>query len=230
MVKGHIPRFYAEDVPATGNVKLSPEQVRHSKALRLRDGETVQLFDGTYEYEGQLDGTGVKVLAKSEPKPPIGPEITLAVAWPKGSRGDWLVEKATELGVKAIIPLITKRTVVEPGSTKVARLRKVAINACEQSGRTTLPSISEPMTLHGVLERRKEFDTVILAHRNGERLTHLHGTRMLVLIGPEGGFDENELTEALKFDAHITTLGETTLRTETAAVVVVALLSQLYAP
>ena len=229
MAKGHIPRFYAEDGPTEGLVKLTQEQVRHSKALRMEDGDRLQLFDGVFEYEAQLEGVKARITSKSEPKPQIGQKITLAVAWPKGNRGDWLVEKATELGVSALIPLLTKRTIVEPGATKVARLRKVIINACEQSGRTILPSITEPMHLKDVLAKKSEFDVVIIADRSGEKL-HVHGQRVLVLIGPEGGFIDEEISEAKAEGAKATNLGSTTLRTETAAISVVAALNALYAP
>lgn len=230
MSQGHTPRFYTEEPTINGKVKLTPEQIRHSKALRLRDGDVLQIFDGKHEYQAKLIGTEAEIVAKSEPNAPKGPKITLAVAWPKGERGDWLVEKATELGVDTIIPLLTQRSVVDPRESKLERMKKVIINACEQSGRTILPSIHPPQMIQDVLARKAEFDAILIADKSGKPFAMPHGKNVLVLIGPEGGFTDDEVASAVATNAKVVSLGTTTLRTETAGMTVVALLRQLYAP
>jgi 16S rRNA (uracil1498-N3)-methyltransferase len=228
MSAGHVARFYIEILPSEGTVPLSREQARHAKALRIREGNVLELFDGKHEYTAKYHENGTAViLAKSESKGVSGVQITLAVAFPKGSRADWLVEKATELGAHAIIPLLTQRTVVEPRDTKVERLQKLAITACEQSGRTTLPSIKAPQTLADVLRSANAFDTRIIADAVGTPLTTAspHGKNVLVLIGPEGGFTDEELTQAAAAGCATTSLARTTLRTETAAIAALSILN-----
>ncbi|HSU73139.1 MAG TPA: RsmE family RNA methyltransferase [Candidatus Binatia bacterium] len=243
MSQGHTARFYTEELPVQNKVKLTPEQVRHSKALRLHEGDTIQLFDGTHEYQARFLGTHAEIVGKSEPNAPKGPKITLAVSWPKGERGDWLVEKVTELGVDTIIPLLTQRSVVDPRASKLERLKKVIINACEQSGRTILPTIEAPQMIRDVLAR--EFDAILIADKSGKPFTnfwlreHTEGgstaaplstPAVLLLIGPEGGFTDDEIAAALAANANVISLGATTLRTETAGITLAALLRQLYAP
>jgi 16S rRNA (uracil1498-N3)-methyltransferase len=238
---GHTPRFYAHKQPVEGVIVLTPEQVRHSKALRMKDGDKLQLFDEKHDYEATLEGTNARILSKSEHKA-SGAEITLAISWPKGPRGDWLVEKATELGVRTIIPLLVRHSVVEPGSNKVERLRKVAINAAEQSG-ARFPTITEPKMLRDVLA--DPYDFIVIADASGTPLTkdrlrsHTKGAStaspfsnpaVLALVGPEGGFTSDEIQDALAKDAMLASLGHTTLRTETAGIVLTTLLSSLYAP
>jgi 16S rRNA (uracil1498-N3)-methyltransferase len=164
---------------------------------------------------------------------PAGPgsALTLAVAPPKGARMDVAVEKATECGVGRIVPLQTERSVVRgrDASERVARWRRIAASATAQSGRARLPEIAPFAALADVLER-PEGARLLLAHRAaGSRplAAALAGARpgeaVVVLVGPEGGFTEAEIDLAGRRGALAVSLGPNRLRTETAAVVAVAL-------
>ncbi len=229
MAPGHTTRFYIETLPTEGIVKMPKEASRHAKALRLKDGDLIQVFDGTTEYTARLlTNHELEIVAKSEHTSHSGAQVTLAIAFPKGPRVDWLVEKATELGVHEIIPLITKRTVVNPRDTKVERLQKLAITACEQCGRSTIPKISLPIAVDKLLARTNEFDACFVADGSGNKLSlSKSAKKILALIGPEGGFSDEEITKAKSTGCHIISLGTTTLRTETAGLTILAQLNAL---
>ncbi|MBI4151155.1 16S rRNA (uracil(1498)-N(3))-methyltransferase [Candidatus Woesearchaeota archaeon] len=236
-------RFYVEDIPATGSFELPSEITRHAKALRIQEGTIIGLFDGNHEYQARFQGTTADILQKSEPnddsgahKEDCGPrvsqntdgfcrQITLAISFPKGSRLDWLIEKATELGVHTIIPLITKRTIVQPRETKVERLRKLAIAACEQCGRTTIPLILDPVPVDKLLVDCAHYDACILADVSGNKLSlSKSAKKILAIVGPEGGFTSEELNHAKTAGCTLVSLGPTTLRTETAGIVLLSLI------
>jgi 16S rRNA (uracil1498-N3)-methyltransferase len=218
-------RFYVEEIPSTGSITLPAETKRHMKALRLQEGTIIGLFDGKHEYQARFQGTTADILQKSEPNAGSGAQITLAIAFPKGSRLDWLIEKTTELGVHTIIPLISKRTIVQPRETKVERLRKLAIAACEQCGRTTIPHISDPITVDKLLVDHAHYDACILADFSGNKLSlSKSAKKILAVVGPEGGFTSDELDHAKTAGCTLTNLGTTTLRTETAGIVLLSLI------
>lgn len=229
MSAGHTARFYQAAIPEQGTISLDSERSRHAKALRLREGEQIELFDGTNERKARFagwegDAAKVEVLGKSEPKGVSGVNVTLAIAFPKGKHADTLVQKATEVGVSTIIPLITERTVVDPGATKLERLREVAITACEQSGRTTIPAITSPLTVDKLLATCKDHDACFIADASGSPLRS-RAKNVLALVGPEGGFTDDEITAAKNAGCTAVNLGNTTLRTETAGIVMVTLLN-----
>ena len=218
-------RFYVEDIPASGSLTLPSEIARHARALRIQEGTIIGLFDGKHEYQARFQGATADILQKSESKDQSSAQITLAIAFPKGSRLDWLIEKATELGVHTIIPLITKRTIVQPRETKVERLRKLAIAACEQCGRTTIPRISEPVPVDKLLVDVTHYDTCVVADFSGNKLLLPKiAKKILAIVGPEGGFTSEELENAKTAGCTFVNLGQTTLRTETAGVAILALL------
>jgi 16S rRNA (uracil1498-N3)-methyltransferase len=218
-------RFYIEDIPTTGSLTLPSEIARHARALRIQEGTIIGLFDGKHEYQARFQGKTADILQKSEVKDVSGAQITLAVAFPKGSRLDWLIEKTTELGVHTIIPLISKRTIVQPRETKVERLRKLAISASEQCGRTTIPQISEPVPVDKLLVDCAHYDACILADFSGNKLSlSKTAKRVLAIVGPEGGFTSEELDHAKTAGCTLVNLGQTTLRTETAGIVLLSLI------
>ena len=214
----HIARFYLETI-REGSLTLPTELRRHAKALRVQEGDIIELFDGKHEYSARYQGATADVLQKSEPKGISGAHITLAIAFPKGNRADWLVEKATELGVTTIIPLLTKHTIVDPRDTKIARLQKLALTACEQCGRTIIPTITEPRTLTSVLAG--SYDLKILTSIDGKKEIP-HAKTILILIGPEGGFSDDELAQINQSGCVSVSLGHATLRTETAGIAALA--------
>jgi 16S rRNA (uracil1498-N3)-methyltransferase len=230
-------RFY---VPGgwvtTGSVELSAEESHHLvHVLRAEPGDQFELFDGR----------GRRALARVEAAVATGARLSIveeiasegavsrsplwiATAVPKGDRFDWLVEKATELGVDRLIPLVTRRSVVEPRETKLERLRAVIVAACKQSGRSRLMELTPLCPWRNLLAEIVPAADACLAHPEGEPLPSAWGATdvgkpRLVIVGPEGGFTTDELGEAQAAGAKIVRLGATILRTETAVLAVAAL-------
>ena len=150
--------------------------------------------------------------------------VSLATAVPKGDRFDWLVEKATELGVGRIIPILTERSTVDPRASKLDRLRRTVIEASKQCGRNRLMTIGEPTAFAEIL--RSLMGNRLLCHPSGarfpENLRPFEAAAVNVAVGPEGGFSEEEIVAARNAGWTITGLGETLLRVETAGIVACA--------
>ena len=151
-------------------------------------------------------------------------DVTLAVGVLKNpSKFDFLIEKATEIGVKHFVPLLTHRTI--PSHAKVDRWQKLTLAAMKQCGRSYWPTVSKLMTLDELLTQRDQFDLNCVAHENPSGSTHIrklitkkYGS-ILILLGPEGGFDDAEVQRCIESGFTHIYLGERRLRTETAAVV-----------
>lgn len=214
---------------AGGRVSLTPEDAHHVvRVLRLRDGERVTAADGAGSWRAcrlRLTPGTEPVLEPDGPvvaEPAPRPELTVAVALPKGDRGDWAIQKLTEVGVDVVIPLIAERSVVRWSADRagrgVERLGRVARAAAMQSRRARLPRIAEPA---GIAEVVATHAGAVCAAEPGAGPPGLE--HPVVLIGPEGGWAPGELPAGL---ARVG-LGPTTLRTETAAVVAAAALALL---
>jgi 16S rRNA (uracil1498-N3)-methyltransferase len=151
--------------------------------------------------------------------------LTLLTAAPKGDRFRWLVEKATELGVTRLIPISTERSVVSPGQSKLHKLEQTVIAACKQSGRNWLLPIDELRTLPEALQKLPATEQLLAAHPKGQDLAEWTSNPecgCTVIVGPEGGFTDEECTLLLSANARVVSLGETILRTETAAIALAA--------
>ena len=191
--------------------------------LRLRAGDTVTVSDGAGGRLVCRFGPALEPAGEIERAPRPSPPVTVAFAVVKGQRPEWAVQKLTEVGVDRIVPLLAARSVVRwpagEAGAQVARLRRVAREAAVQSRRIWLPAV-EAVTPFAALAVEAG---AAVAHPGGGPPSLVHP---LVLIGPEGGWDEAELAAAGV--AHVG-LGPSVLRTETAAVVAGALLCALRA-
>lgn len=154
-------------------------------------------------------------------------DLTIAVGILKNpSKFDFLVEKATELGVKQIIPLTTGRTI--PSHAKIDRWQKLALAAMKQCGRSFLPKVTELISLNDLFKTEDSYTIKLIAHESplvktkSSDVVIQSGKSAIVLIGPEGGFSDNEILIAEKAGYSILYLGERRLRTETAAIVATA--------
>ena len=206
-------------------VELNQDETRHLKALRLKSGDKIELFDG----KGNIALGTVEIVRKKakvkvskiERSSPELPEIILWTAIPKGERADWLVEKAVELGVSKIVPIIFRYSVVKPKKTKVDRWKRLAVAASAQCKRAFVPEILEPITFKQALKSVKD-EQLILCHQDGKSIKDLklNKKKIILIIGPEGGFDKTEL----EIKADKLKLSNNILRTETAAVVSVGLI------
>lgn len=155
--------------------------------------------------------------------------VTLAVAMPKGARQDVLIEKGTELGAEAIWPLIARRSVVRPREGRVGHWRKVAIAAAKQSHRSCLPEIVEPMAFEVLQARVHEFGITAFGSVDPSALPLLDWLagrqprdKILLVIGPEGGWEAEEEASLVKAGARPFSLSRSVLRTETAAIAALA--------
>jgi len=212
-----------------------------SRVLRLRVGDALTLFNGQGgEYAGSIDEIRrdtvvVSILERRDVDRESPCQLTLAQGISRGERMDWVVQKATELGVWQIAPIFTERSIVQldekQASRKLQHWRSIAIAACEQSGRNHVPQITQPVGLYELLEKRTSSGTALLLSPGAPlRIADLAsaGTQITVLIGPEGGLADVEQQAAVKAGFTPVRLGPRVLRTETAAVCALTLLQQKF--
>lgn len=244
-----MPRIHAELPLAEGaTVGLPPAAARHVQVLRLQPGEPLTLFNG----EGGEWAATITRMGRSEVEVRIGAhaavdrelacEVTLALGMPANERMDWLVEKATELGVAAIQPLQLERSVLrlsgERADKKVAHWQAVAVAAAEQCGRTRVPRIAPVRTLDAWLRDAPPaapgIDLLLSlgeARPLAERLAPAGAPASLRLLsGPEGGLAPAEEAAARAAGFLPTRLGPRVLRAETAPLAVLAWLGQQLEP
>ena len=193
--------------------------------LRLKVGDNVLLFDGVSgEWLASIAEVGKKrmtlIVAEQTRQPEAIPDLWLAFAPVKRAPVEWLVEKATELGVARLVPVMTQRTVIE--RLRLDRLQSIAIEAAEQCGRTILPEIAEPVALEAFLKGNDR--TLYFADETGGEATAsvFKPGPAAILIGPEGGFtpEERDVIRAAP-GAKAISLGPRILRAETAALAAV---------
>lgn len=230
-------RIYTTQRLSTGAaVQLEPEPSRHlARALRLGVGDTLTLFDGHGgEYPAEIIGvdkkyvqvvTGEHLSCERE----SALDIHLGIAVSRGERMDWVVQKSTELGVTALTPLLTEHTGVklagERADKKIQHWQQIAISACEQCGRNRPPVVhplqSQAQWLASTTAERK----FVLHHRADAVAvpSETPGT-IALLVGPEGGLSEAEISAAERAGFAALRLGPRVLRTETAPIVAIALL------
>jgi 16S rRNA (uracil1498-N3)-methyltransferase len=215
---------------------MGPEAHHLVHVLRAKPGTKVVLFDGAgKEAIGVVERTSrtsveltVEVVREVSRERAI--EITLGVALPKGERQRWLVEKAVELGVRRLVPLVTQRSVAMPGDSALARLRRGVIEASKQCGRNRLMEIALPQEW-GEFVAGVQAELRLVAHPGGKALREVlkksgrdaNPPRSCVLaVGPEGGFTREEIAAAESANWQLVDLGPAILRVETAAVCLVA--------
>jgi 16S rRNA (uracil1498-N3)-methyltransferase len=216
-----------------GSHRLSRDESRYLlKALRLAEGERIEVFDGQGFFamatlQGVDSGEPYLDIQQPQEAPKPAHELFIAVATPKGDRADWLVEKITEIGAAGLIWLQTQRSVVtpKPGSKKFERWARIADAAARQSRRVRVPQIEGPLSLKELCNM--DFDHRLVASPiRGEHAvpkTALQG-RSVVVIGPEGGFTDDELEQMKNSGYNLLWLSPHILRTETAAIAAAAVL------
>jgi len=240
-----MPRFYCDLQLAPDHLVALPDAVaRHAVGvLRLRAGEAVVLFNGDgAEYHGVLEncggkGASVRLASRHEPARESPLQVRLAQGISSGERMDYTLQKAVELGVSAIQPLTMRRTVVRLSADKAIKRRAhwqgVVNSACEQCGRNVLPPVAE---IREFVEWQrglaKETETLkLLLDPEGDlclRDLPPPTTPILLLAGPEGGFDPAERKLARAAGFHGLRLGPRVLRTETAALAALAAMQAVW--
>lgn len=234
-----IPRIHVDSPILAGkNFYLTGSALQHvSKVLRLRAGAEVVLFDGNGgEWRAILeavrnDHAQARLIehVAIDREPPLHWELVQGIS--RGERMDYTLQKSVELGVAAVHPVETKRTVVKLDGERANKRREhwrgVAVSASEQSGRTSVPRVGEIDSLSGFLATRPDGLLLLLdpdATTRSDDLPAKKPERVFLLAGPEGGFEDVEREAAYRAGATGLRLGPRILRTETAAVVAAALL------
>jgi 16S rRNA (uracil1498-N3)-methyltransferase len=243
-------RFYDQHLPTIGDdasaaaklsglqVELSPTESRHARVLRLKVGDAVELFDGRgLIAQGRVAaaGRGEAVTVDIESARRVGPpapRLDVAVAIPKGPRGDAMIEQLSQAGADRLIPLRTQRSVVHPRDTKVQKMARTAVESAKQCGRAYVMAVEPPTDLAAVLQR--PYDLRLIAQPGSDvpadlpaRLSRAAG--VLVVIGPEGGWSPPELALCAEHGCLAWRLGPHVLRIETAAVAAATLVRYLTA-
>ena len=234
-----LSRFFIDAPLSLGQHELPEAQAHYiGRVLRHAAGDAVQLFDGSgQEYLGELIEVGKKAVRvelreqlAGQAESPL--RIHLGQGLSRGERMDWAIQKATELGVSEITPIVSERCEVrlkdERADKRLAHWRKVTISACEQCGRSVLPVIHAPVSLVE-WQAHVQAELKLVLHPVAAPLeSHARPHSLAFLIGPEGGLSEAEVEQAKAAGFHAARLGPRVLRTETAPVVALAVAQQLW--
>lgn len=222
-------RLLLNPLPQAGSeVDLPEDESRHARVLRLRAGEQIELFDGDgqgvlAEVISALPTLRVRLLSAAPAREAVT-KVTLCLALIQPEKFELSIQKATELGVAEIQPLITDlcEVRVERIAGKLERWRKIAAEAAKQCGRTRIPAVHEPDRPAGVLGHSRGLNH-LLFDATGGALPTLKGP-LAAFIGPEGGWSDEELAAFQEAGTPVVSLGTRRLRAETAAIVASALL------
>jgi 16S rRNA (uracil1498-N3)-methyltransferase len=222
--------FYAQPSQIAGDqIHLLGDEHEHcARVLRKAAGDSLTIVDGEgHAFDGVIttiekSQTRVRVTGRREKVGEPRTWLTLAQAIPKGSRFDWLVEKATELGVSAFIPLRCERSETVASAAKRERWQRLALAAMKQSCRSVLPMVEPERSFAELVRAKAAYDFALLAHETDDSPLNIlqahraRAARGLVMIGPEGGFSDAELSLAREANLTFFSLGPRRLRAETA--------------
>ena len=252
-------RFYAPPGAFSASftsVTLAADEARHLReVLRLKAGDEVYVFNGTGKEfhcrveESRRDHAQLKIISEVDPARPESPlGLTLAVALLKGEKFDLVVQKATELGVTRVVPVVTKLADIRlrdesDAAKRVARWQRIALEAAKQSGRAVIPEINSPLSFESLLQNAltssqpavatSERNCLMFSERDGQTILQAKETlpakpsSLTALVGSEGGWTDEEIARARQAGWTIVTLGGRTLRAETAAIAVTVLLQHI---
>jgi 16S rRNA (uracil1498-N3)-methyltransferase len=220
-------RFFIDTKIEKGKLEISEKEIFHQlkNVLRKRVGDRIILFNGTgIEAEAKIkkflkNKVEVEILKIERPERESKIFVSLFCSVLKKSNFELVVQKATEIGVREIVPILCKNTVKTGLNLK--RLEKIAKEAAEQSKRVTLPKIEKILSFKEAIEKARNFDLKILFDISGKNLSFLKRKvkNVAIFIGPEGGWDKSEIELAKKENFEILNLGRLNLRSETAAIV-----------
>ncbi|WP_304672217.1 16S rRNA (uracil(1498)-N(3))-methyltransferase [Neisseria polysaccharea] len=237
-----MPRFHLPENLSVGQTVALPDNiVRHLNVLRVRPNENITLFDG----KGKAHAARLSFLEKRRAEAEILHEdttdnesplnITLIQSISSGDRMDFTLQKSVELGVTAIQPVISKRCIVrldgERAAKRLARWQEIVISACEQSGRNTVPPVLPIIGYREALDKMPSESTkLIMSINRARKLGDIRqpSGAIAFMVGPEGGWTEQEEQQAFDAGFQAVTLGKRILRTETAALAALAAMQTLW--
>ena len=219
-------RFYVNRDVTVGPLVLDGPEAHHlATVCRLRPGDHVCLFNGNgAEYQAEVTAVRrreVELLVQAVDRPlrELGFRLEVAAPLPKGDRGQFLMEKLTELGVTTFVPLRTSRSIVQPGDAKLEKLHRYVIEASKQCGRNVLMQVAALEEWETYCRRADLPSVRILGHPHGSRMLWAAGVDVALAVGPEGGFTDEEVIHARDAGWQLLDLGPRVLRVETAAIV-----------
>ncbi|HEZ2138968.1 TPA: 16S rRNA (uracil(1498)-N(3))-methyltransferase [Neisseria meningitidis] len=237
-----MPRFHLPENLSVGQTVALPDNiVRHLNVLRVRPNENITLFDG----KGKAHAARLTVLEKRRAEAEILHEdttdnesplnITLIQSISSGDRMDFTLQKSVELGVTAIQPAISERCIVrldgERAAKRLARWQEIVISACEQSGRNTVPPVLPIIGYREALDKMPSESTkLIMSINRARKLGDIRqpSGAIVFMVGPEGGWTEQEEQQAFEAGFQAVTLGKRILRTETAPLAALAAMQTLW--
>jgi len=225
-----MPRFFTQTISAEGGI-ISGDDAKHiSRVLRMKVGELLTACDTKgYDYDCLIESlsdreVSLRVLEvrPSQSEPDV--RVSLYQAMPKGDKLELIIQKAVELGVDSITPVMTRRCVSKPDSKSMAkkleRYNRIALEAAKQSGRGKVPQVCPMLDLPQALDEMAQTSCPILFYENAaapaKQVIDGAGKEIAVLIGSEGGFDESEVELAIQKGCQVLSLGKRILRCETA--------------
>ena len=239
-----MPKFFIKTNQIINNkIQIIGEDVKHiSQVLRLKNSEelTVCNLDSGKNYLAKLeqinkDEIWCNIDKELETTCELQAKVTIFQGLPKADKMEYIIQKNTELGAKEIVPVIMKRCVTKweehGASKKLERWQKIAESAAKQSGRDFIPSIQNAITIKDLCKKANEFDILILAYENEQNTTLksvLKNSKQCgkinigIIVGPEGGIEENEANLLLEAGAQVVNLGKRILRTETASIMIMS--------
>lgn len=230
-------RYFISTPVASDHITLSGSEAHHLiHVMRAEVGDQLILFDGSGSQFSaeiqQLQKKSVELLIRERQviDRELPAQLTVATALPKGDRQKWLVEKLVELGTSSLIPLVTRRTVAKPVPQALARLERSVVESSKQCGRNRLMKIDPPLTVAELIEQTSPDSFCILAHplppsggaSLDEQLANQPAANILLAIGPEGGWTDDEIELFAAAQWQVVGLGPRVLRMETAAIALVA--------
>ncbi len=236
-------RFYIKKIPRDSLFILLKGNEHHhlSRVARIKPGESVWLFDKDgSDYlarveEIRKESTRLSILKKRQNKQGKNP-ITLALSLIKTKNMEIVLQKATELGMNAFIPIISSRSIVridDKTDKKMERWRRIALESAKQCGRSFVPKIHIPTDLDAFIKQSREDKRLYFSEKGGKQLRDIlicpkPPSSVVLLIGPEGGWTDKEEQDIVDHEFEAVSLGPLTLRSETAAIVSLALVSHFW--
>lgn len=236
MYNVRIPRIFSPQPLQCGEqVQLEEQASNHiSRVLRMREGRALTIFNGKGgEYQATITTVNKKSVSiqltdfnADDHQSPLNTELAIAIS--KGDRMEWVIQKATELGIHKITPLQSENSQVKLNAERMQKKQKqwqqIAISACEQCGRNQIPEVTAITPINDWLQQCNADKKWVLHHRSTEVLSGKKPASVALLIGPEGGLSGTEIEQAITHNFKALTLGPRVLRTETAPLAALSIL------
>lgn len=235
-----MPRFFCDNI-IDKKIIIDDEDSKHiKKVLRMKIGDKITVSSSNkQDYECVItdlsDNVELEIISQKENDTEPTVQIVLYQALPKSDKMDFIIQKAVELGVTKIVPILTKRCVSRPDEKsmkkKVARYQKIAKEAAKQCGRGIIPEVNDLMTFDDVINNKDNLEKMILFYEGGgKRINYIIESEQKsigIIVGSEGGFEEDEVKRATCKNVLVATLGKLILRCETAPLTAISVIMNI---